>query len=71
MTTRTDRRLSGDHNQCPGCGELFNSTYAFDSHRTGAHSGNRRRCLTVDEMRGQGMEKNQGGWWTTAPRLPG
>jgi hypothetical protein len=49
--------LRGDHCRCSGapyggCGEHFNSTYAFE-HRTGSWSA--RRCLSVDEMRAKGM----------------
>jgi len=59
----TDRLLSGDRNQCAGCGEMFNSSAAFDKHRTGAF-GVDRRCRTPDEMRKVGMS-NDGGWWIT------
>lgn len=58
-------KLSGQHNQCPSCGELFNSNASFDKHRTGV-IGKDRRCMTVDEMRSEGMDKNAGGWWVTA-----
>ncbi len=61
MTTRSDKTLRGDHNQCPGCGLLFNSTAAFDKHRTGPMSN--RRCLEPDEMRARGMAQNAEGWW--------
>jgi hypothetical protein len=63
--TRPHIRLTGDHNQCPGCAELFNSTAAFDRHRTGDYGVN-RRCRTVEEMTARGMIKNAGGWWVTA-----
>lgn len=56
------RTLRGDHRQCPTCGAYFNSTAAFDKHRTGAH-GVDRRCLTADEMRAKAMAQNAGGWW--------
>ena len=55
------RKLAGDHNQCPGCGEYFNSTFAFDKHRTGPYD--RRRCLMAPEMRAAGMTKNKADWW--------
>ncbi|WP_233867197.1 hypothetical protein [Paraburkholderia adhaesiva] len=69
----TRRHLTGDRNQCPTCGAFFNSTYAFDAHRTGPFGGaqgepSRRRCLTVDEMRAKGMTLNQAGFWMTARR---
>jgi hypothetical protein len=58
------RKLTGDHNQCPGCGLYFNSTHAFDKHRAGAF-GVDRRCRTPDEMLAVGMVENAGGWWIT------
>lgn len=65
---RTRRRLTGDRNQCPTCGEFFNSTTAFDAHRTGPFGGAngrpaRRRCLSADEMRAKGMTVNTAGFW--------
>jgi hypothetical protein len=54
--------LSGDRNQCPSCGELFNSTYAFDKHRTGSF-GVDRRCMTAHEMKACGMSKNSDLFW--------
>ena len=53
--------LHGDRNQCPTCGELFNSTRAFDSHRTGDFTA--RRCLSVSEMEAKGMVRGGGGFW--------
>lgn len=58
-------RLTGQRNQCPSCGELFNSNAAFDRHRTGVF-GVDRRCMTVPEMRARGMAKNASGWWVTS-----
>ena len=58
-------RLSGQRNQCPSCGEPFNSNAAFDKHRTGQF-GKDRRCMSVDEMLAHGMAKNAAGWWVTA-----
>jgi hypothetical protein len=62
------RALRGDHCQCPTCGEYFNSTAAFDKHRTGPYSDRNvawaaRRCLSRDEMRGKGMQLSATGWW--------
>lgn len=51
--------------KCPGCGEFFNSTGAFDKHRTGAH-GKDRRCMSDEEMRMKGMDINADGYWVTA-----
>lgn len=68
--------LRGDRNQCAGCGEYFNSTAAFEKHRTGAFGSamgdgtyvmHTRRCRTVAEMGEAGMAKNRDGWWITAP----
>lgn len=56
------RGLSGDRNQCPGCGLLFNSTAAFDKHRTGKH-GIDRRCMTPAEMVADGMVIRDDGFW--------
>lgn len=58
-------RLTGDRNQCRGCGECFNSTFAFDKHRTGEF-GKDRRCLTRDEMRAKGMSVNAAGFWISS-----
>lgn len=51
--------------KCPSCGKFFNSTGAFDKHRTGAH-GKDRRCMTADEMIAKGMDTNADGYWVTA-----
>jgi hypothetical protein len=63
------KNLRGDHCRCSGppytgCGEHFNSTYAFDKHRTGDYSN--RRCLSPDEMRAKGMVQNAAGWWLSS-----
>ena len=58
-------KLSGDRNQCRGCGAYFNSTFAFEKHRTGEFSKD-RRCLTSDEMAGKGMSKNAAGFWISS-----
>ncbi len=66
------------HNQCKGCGELFNSVYAFDKHRAGSYGvpdpanpgfylPSKRRCLTVEEMKKTGMDKNSSGFWVSEP----
>jgi hypothetical protein len=57
--------LHGDRNQCQGCKAYFNSSFAFDKHRTGEH-GKDRRCLTADEMAGKGMSKNAAGFWISS-----
>ena len=63
----TERKLSGDRNQCQGCKEYFNSTFAFDKHRTGEH-GVSRRCLTPVEMTAKGMAVNAWGFWVSSLR---
>lgn len=67
MTTRTDAILTGNRNQCPQCGELFNSLSAFDAHRYGPHEDNGRRCLTPAQMTARGMIR-VGRWWVTSLR---
>jgi hypothetical protein len=51
-------------NQCPTCGELFESIYAFDYHRVGGTG--HRRCLTVEEMLTEGMVKNKYKRWVSS-----
>lgn len=60
--------LTGDRCQCPTCKEYFNSTLAFDKHRTGSHKNNTRRCMDIEEMEGLGMSKNKNGFWVTKKR---
>lgn len=68
MNQRHERRaLTGDRNQCAGCGEFFNSTVAFEKHRTGEHANNGRRCLSPDEMSEKGMSKSSDDFWITKP----
>lgn len=72
-------RLTGQHNQCPSCGELFNSNAAFDKHRKpiGWCVGIKpevsrlldrfpRRCLSTEEMLAIDMQVNIQGFWVTA-----
>lgn len=54
--------------QCSVCGEVFNSTFAFDYHRTGDYTD--RRCLTTEEMRDKGMVKNHRDRWISAAYSP-
>jgi hypothetical protein len=51
-------------NHCPTCGEVFESIYAFDYHRTGDFNKN-RRCLKVLEMLEKGMIKNRFDRWVS------
>jgi uncharacterized C2H2 Zn-finger protein len=55
-------KLRGDRNQCPGCGAYFNSSRAFEKHRTGQHGVN-RRCLRAEEMTERGMVLGADGFW--------
>lgn len=57
-----DKVLRGDRNQCQGCKRYFNSTHAFDKHRTGDH-GKDRRCMTEAEMLAKGMVLGDDGFW--------
>ncbi|KAI3593899.1 hypothetical protein D9X30_1074 [Cupriavidus sp. U2] len=63
----TRRALTGDRNQCPTCGEYFNSMSAFDKHRIGEF-GTDRRCMTETEMNSAGMVKNAEDFWLTRAR---
>ena len=56
------KMLRGDRNQCSGCKEYFNSTGAFEKHRTGQH-GVDRRCRTPEEMQAIGMILRPDGFW--------
>lgn len=58
-------KLTGQRNECPTCGERFNSNAAFDKHRTG-HYGVDRRCMTAEEMQAHGMVKRDDGFWRGA-----
>jgi hypothetical protein len=60
-------RLRGDRCRCPSCGELFNSTHAFDRHRAGSLPDG-RRCLTAPEMVSRRMSINSAGFWVTETR---
>lgn len=58
--------------ECTGCGEMFNSVFAFDKHQVWTKpdpKGNQDvRCLTVKEMEARGFLKNEGGYWITGRR---
>jgi hypothetical protein len=66
-------KLTGSRCQCSlppykGCGEYFNSTRAFDKHRTGSYAALQRRCLSAAEMTARGMAQNAKGFWVTSLR---
>jgi hypothetical protein len=71
MKSNVKAQVRGDRNQCTGCGQLFNSSAAFEKHRTGEF-GRDRRCMTTDEMAAKGMAINSDGYWVTAlnPNFP-
>lgn len=64
---KTKLTLRGDRNQCPTCRLYFNSTHAFEKHRTGTY-GIDRRCLTAPEMQAKNMTINKDGFWMTKSR---
>ena len=55
-------KLTGDRNQCPTCGDYFNSTAAFDKHRAGNFSVG-RYCLPNWERWCKGMRQRPDGFW--------
>jgi hypothetical protein len=59
----TAPRLTGSRCVCRGCGQCFNSIFAFDLHRVGKPEA--RRCLSNDEMVEAGMTRNAGGFWVS------
>lgn len=59
------KTLRGDRNQCRGCGEYFNSSRAFDRHRSGEFTA--RRCLSADEMLERGMAQREDSFWVSKP----
>lgn len=59
-------KLTGQRNQCPSCGEHFNSNFAFAKHLVGTVATAERRCMTEAEMIDKGMSKNSKGFWVTA-----
>lgn len=56
------RKLRRDRNQCPTCLEHFNSSKAFDQHRTGLFN-DARNCLTVVEMQTMDFGKTKDDFW--------
>ena len=61
---------SGDRNQCPTCHKHFNSTSAFDRHRTGKVGTKERRCMTTEEMEAKKMCLNAAGFWIRNKAAP-
>lgn len=57
------KKLTGQRNQCPTCGEYFTRNSVFDKHRTGTFAPPARRCLTVPEMEAAGMFLGADGFW--------
>jgi hypothetical protein len=61
--------LGTDKCQCTACHLYFNSTYAFDKHRTGHWA--QRACLTVLDMQSRGWTLSPSGHWRTPRRGEG
>ena len=55
---------------CPKCGVTFISVAAFDYHRVGPYTLRGRRCLTLNEMRAEGMIQEKQGAWAFDPTRP-
>jgi hypothetical protein len=55
-------KLNGNRCKCGGCGRYFNSTSAFDRHRSGKPA--ERVCLDPESL---GMQVGSHGFWITAP----
>lgn len=56
---------------CTLCGQDFGGVRAFDAHRVGSHDHcfdlshpDGRRCLSVEEMAGRGLQRNSAGRWS-------
>ena len=58
--------LTGSINQCPLCLITLTTTRGFDAHGTGDIEKGTRRCLSVPEMKEEGMRVTKEGHW----RLP-
>lgn len=59
--------------QCAACHQTFAGTKAFDAHRVGPFTRQRksRRCLSLREMRLRGMTQTEQGLWALpAPTQP-
>lgn len=62
-------QVTGRRNHCAACHTTFASMKDFDSHRVGKYENratgraNTRRCLTRDEMRGDGWTEHGHGLW--------
>ena len=65
----------GNQCECTDCGEFFWSVYGFDKHRVFMDKDDkgryiedwdRRRCLSVTEMKAKGWSQNEGGFWVTS-----
>lgn len=55
--------------KCSKCEKVFNSTTAFDKHRTGSHKLDSRRCMSTEEMLEQGMRLNNRNRWISQSRI--
>jgi hypothetical protein len=63
-----------EHCTVPGCHQTFMGTTVGDMHRVGdfrvTEGPDRRRCLTPDEMRAQGLRQDDEGRWHRAGARP-
>lgn len=61
----TTRQLTGARCKCGGCGEYFNSVYAFDRHRRGDADSSTRYCLTTAQLAANRWTQDALGFWRT------
>jgi hypothetical protein len=55
-------------NACAACGADFTSLELFDRHRAGRHEPDGRRCLSTEEMKMNGWERDSRGRWKDPAR---
>jgi len=58
----TTKKLIGQQNQCPSCGQFFARNSTFSAHRIGRF-GKDRRCMTTDELVEAGFKLHADGFW--------
>lgn len=71
MTAPYSGPLTGRMCQCTACGHTFGGERGFDLHRVGEYAapgkfGDRRRCLSADELVAAGMTQDERGIWRRA-----
>jgi hypothetical protein len=60
------KKLNGQRNQCPTCGEYFTRNSVFDKHRIGEYKNKSRKCMNKQEMIDAGMFFGDDGFWRGA-----